>query len=267
MTSGTPEAAGGQGGDGEGLRHRPRRLRRAARLDADVLRAGRGGRRSPRAPKLPKTMDLVRNFLFDHGILGTNAPSVDVVGMSFPGRLDARRRQQRQAALRPDLHGGGGGRERSDAARHAGQGHGSVSAIAEADGAVARPLQRRPKVRLRLINATVSRGGGLVSRRLAVPGRGDRLSDRVGAKGWPSTPTTSCCRRRRRCGRPSWQLATVPDKRSGDLILWVDTYASLLRLFAGVGVATLAALLPRHRHRLHPARCARSSRPSSPSSA
>ena len=38
------------------------------------------------------------------------------------------------------------------------------------------------------------------------------------------------------------ELATVPDKRSGDLILWVDTYASLLRLFAGVGAATLAAL-------------------------
>jgi NitT/TauT family transport system substrate-binding protein len=34
--------------------------------------------------ELPKTMDLVRNFLFDHGILGTNATSVDVVGMSFP---------------------------------------------------------------------------------------------------------------------------------------------------------------------------------------
>ena len=37
-------------------------------------------------------------------------------------------------------------------------------------------------------------------------------------------------------------LATVPDKRSGDLILWADTFASLVRLFAGVGVATLAAL-------------------------
>ena len=34
--------------------------------------------------ELPKTMDLVRNFLFSHGILGTNAVSVDVVGMSFP---------------------------------------------------------------------------------------------------------------------------------------------------------------------------------------
>jgi NitT/TauT family transport system substrate-binding protein len=36
-----------------------------------------------KGPELPKTMDLVRNFLFDHGILGTNATSVDMVGMSF----------------------------------------------------------------------------------------------------------------------------------------------------------------------------------------
>jgi NitT/TauT family transport system substrate-binding protein len=34
--------------------------------------------------ELPKTMDHVRNFLFSHGILGTNATSVDMVGMSFP---------------------------------------------------------------------------------------------------------------------------------------------------------------------------------------
>ena len=34
--------------------------------------------------ELPKTMDLVRNFLFSHGILGTNPASVDVIGMSFP---------------------------------------------------------------------------------------------------------------------------------------------------------------------------------------
>jgi NitT/TauT family transport system substrate-binding protein len=33
--------------------------------------------------ELPKTMDLVRNFLFDHGILGTKAPSVDVIGIGF----------------------------------------------------------------------------------------------------------------------------------------------------------------------------------------
>lgn len=34
---------------------------------------------------LIKTMDLVRTFSFDHGILGEGAKSVDVVGMEFPG--------------------------------------------------------------------------------------------------------------------------------------------------------------------------------------
>jgi NitT/TauT family transport system substrate-binding protein len=33
---------------------------------------------------LPKTMDLVRKFSFDHGLLGQGAPSADVVGIQFP---------------------------------------------------------------------------------------------------------------------------------------------------------------------------------------
>lgn len=37
------------------------------------------------SPDLIKTMDYVRTFLFDHGILGEAAPSVDFVGMEFPG--------------------------------------------------------------------------------------------------------------------------------------------------------------------------------------
>lgn len=36
-----------------------------------------------KSPELPRTMDAVRNFLFDHGILGTNASSVDAVGIAF----------------------------------------------------------------------------------------------------------------------------------------------------------------------------------------
>jgi NitT/TauT family transport system substrate-binding protein len=35
--------------------------------------------------KLIKTMDFVRNFLFDKGILGEGASSVDYVGIAFPG--------------------------------------------------------------------------------------------------------------------------------------------------------------------------------------
>ncbi len=35
-------------------------------------------------PDLPVTMDYVRTFLFDHGILGVGAPNVDFVGIAFP---------------------------------------------------------------------------------------------------------------------------------------------------------------------------------------
>ncbi len=38
-----------------------------------------------RSEQLIQTMNYVRNFLFDHGILGEGAPSPDYVGMSFPG--------------------------------------------------------------------------------------------------------------------------------------------------------------------------------------
>jgi NitT/TauT family transport system substrate-binding protein len=35
--------------------------------------------------KLVTTMDLVRSFSFDHGLLGENVPNKDVVGIAFPG--------------------------------------------------------------------------------------------------------------------------------------------------------------------------------------
>jgi NitT/TauT family transport system substrate-binding protein len=35
------------------------------------------------SPELPTTMDYVRTFLFDHGILGVGAPGVDFVGIEF----------------------------------------------------------------------------------------------------------------------------------------------------------------------------------------
>jgi len=37
-----------------------------------------------RSEDLPKTMDAVRTFLFDHGLLGVGAPSPDVVGIAYP---------------------------------------------------------------------------------------------------------------------------------------------------------------------------------------
>lgn len=39
-----------------------------------------------------------------------------------------------------------------------------------------------------------------------------------------------------------WRMATEPDRRSGDLLLWTDTGASLARLAAGIVVASAIAL-------------------------
>jgi len=39
------------------------------------------------------------------------------------------------------------------------------------------------------------------------------------------------------------RLAFLPDPRTGDILLWSDTAASLLRLLSGVGIATATALL------------------------
>ncbi|WP_064686054.1 putative urea ABC transporter substrate-binding protein [Rhizobium bangladeshense] len=36
------------------------------------------------SPSLPKTMDLVRSFLFEKGLLGNGAPSADVIGIEMP---------------------------------------------------------------------------------------------------------------------------------------------------------------------------------------
>ena len=52
-----------------------------------------------------------RKFLFDHGLLGQGATSAGRRRHRVPRRQDARRHRQRQAALRPDLHGDGGRRE------------------------------------------------------------------------------------------------------------------------------------------------------------
>jgi NitT/TauT family transport system permease protein len=39
------------------------------------------------------------------------------------------------------------------------------------------------------------------------------------------------------------RLAFLPDARTGDYLLWSDTAASLIRLFAGLGISTVTALL------------------------
>ena len=116
---------------------------------------------------------------------------------------------------------------------------GTMNAVPEGSAEVPRIPRRRP--RLRLINATVSRGGALFLGALPLAAlavaylfaSAQRLAVNPSDKLLPSPA---------QMWSAFLDLATVPDKRSGDLILWADTFASLVRLFAGVGVATLAAL-------------------------
>ena len=56
--------------DGDGLRHRSRRLRRAARDDADVLHPADAVAFDNEAPRWSRPCKFVAQFLFDHGILG-----------------------------------------------------------------------------------------------------------------------------------------------------------------------------------------------------
>jgi NitT/TauT family transport system permease protein len=46
----------------------------------------------------------------------------------------------------------------------------------------------------------------------------------------------------RAIGESFWQMATVPDQRSGDLLLWTDTVASLARLGGGILIAAAITL-------------------------
>lgn len=95
---------------------------------------------------------------------------------------------------------------------------------------------------MRLINARPTRGGALalaalpflIVAGLYLVASAERLAANAADKLLPSPA---------QMGASFLALATVPDQRSGDLILWVDTAASLVRLGAGVGAATLAALV------------------------
>lgn len=44
-------------------------------------------------------------------------------------------------------------------------------------------------------------------------------------------------------GQAFWRMAAIPDRRSGDLLLWVDTFDSLWRLGTGMAVSAFLALM------------------------
>ena len=74
----------GAGGDCGGLAGHAGLLQRAAQHDQDVLHAEGGGGITAHPPELKQKMALVRQFCFDHGLLGANTKSVDDVAIKYP---------------------------------------------------------------------------------------------------------------------------------------------------------------------------------------
>jgi NitT/TauT family transport system permease protein len=95
---------------------------------------------------------------------------------------------------------------------------------------------------MRLINIHPSRGGRLLLAALPfvaltlayLIGSGVRLAENPGDKLLPALSSMA---------RMIEVMAFTPDKRTGDYLLWTDTAASLIRLWSGLAIATLIALV------------------------
>jgi NitT/TauT family transport system permease protein len=97
-------------------------------------------------------------------------------------------------------------------------------------------------LRRRLVNRRPTRGGALLLGALPFVAvllvylhfSGERLAINPNDKLLPSLPSI---------GEAIWRMAFEPDTRSGRLLLWADTAASLSRLALGIGFATLLGLV------------------------
>ncbi|WP_193173355.1 ABC transporter permease [Nisaea nitritireducens] len=95
---------------------------------------------------------------------------------------------------------------------------------------------------MRLINQKVSRPAGFLLAAIPfaiviiayVSASGARLAVNPSDKLLPSFASMA---------EAFWRMATQPDRRSGSLLLWADTAASLARLALGIGISALLALL------------------------
>jgi NitT/TauT family transport system permease protein len=95
---------------------------------------------------------------------------------------------------------------------------------------------------MRLINIHPGKGGRFMLAALPfvllaltyLIGSALRLAENPGDKLLPSLAAM---------GRMIEVMAFTPDRRTGDYLLWTDTAASLFRLWAGLAIATLIALV------------------------
>ena len=178
------------------------------------------------SPELPRPWTWCARSRFEHGLLGEGVKSKDAVGIAASARQDARATEEREAALRRHLHA----RWRRTA---------SSDAVGSHDDRTAAGARHSPRVdehRRRARGAGIARSALLpfvLIALLYVVGSAERRAE---------NPTTSCCRRSPRWWTTVQRLAFEPDRRTGEIVLWADTAASLRRLALGLGIATLIGL-------------------------
>ena len=159
------------------------------------------------SPNLVKTMDLVRKFSFDHGLLGEGAKTVDAVGIEFPGGKTLG--NAKNIKMRFD----------ATYTKHGGR---TASSERTLDCADALGLdQPAPGTRRRWLALGVLPFSRLLRACTLI---GSNAA--AGAK----IPTTSCCRRSATLADTFHSYAFEEDERSGEVLLWVDTWASLKRI-------------------------------------
>ena len=150
-----------------------------------------------KSAELPKTMDFVRKFLFDHGILGTTRRASTSSASSFPDGKTLGDADNVKLRFDPTYMADGGGRKALS---------GATCWPSDRRTMRAESASRAPSARGRACDfacqPTVSRGGASLLGALPfVPVAIAYLSRR--RRGCADNPPTSCCRSPRRWRRPS----------------------------------------------------------------
>ena len=84
MSKDDAEGQRGALGDGQGVGHRPRRLRQPAQADHQMFYAPADAVAFAEGQTLPETMEQVAQFSFDHGLMGEGAKSAEASASPFP---------------------------------------------------------------------------------------------------------------------------------------------------------------------------------------
>ena len=206
---------------------------------------------SPPRPTSPTTMDQVRTFLFDKGLLGSGAASADVIGIELPDGKVLGDSGNIKLRFTDDLHEGRG-------RRHA------LSVVPIGGAAFSAPHSCPSSAEPRpCAGSTPGRAGGAQLALMLLPfvllvarllrGSAARLAENPSDKLLPALAALADAINR---------MAFQPDRAHRRVSALVrHGCASLGRLFAGLGISTRHRAGLRHGHRHAALCCVRCSRP------